>query len=92
MSGIGREKLKNFFTYSIRLIRENFIMNLKTLELNYMTEKEHEFSAKFHPFINGNNVVTIYNEMNKASADIERNGYAKLVLLDLSLKIVKIIR
>jgi DNA polymerase III subunit delta' len=92
MSGIGREKLKIFFNYSIRMIRENFIMNLKTHELNYMTEKEHEFSVRFHPYINGNNVISIYNEMNKACADIERNGYAKIILLDLSLKIIKIIR
>lgn len=92
MSSIGREKLKNFFTYANKLIRENFIMNIKSHELNYMTEKEREFSQKFHPFINGNNVVAIYNELNQASADIERNAYAKIVLLDLALKIVKIIR
>jgi len=92
MAGIGREKLKNFFQYSVRLIRENLIMNLKNQEIVYLNEKELEFSSKFYPYINGNNVISIYNEMNKASFDIERNAYAKIVLLDLSLKIVKAIR
>jgi DNA polymerase III subunit delta' len=92
MSGIGREKLKNFFEYAIRLVRENFISNLKNQDIVYMTDKEAEFSQRFHPYINGRNVISIYNEISKASADIERNGYAKLVLFDFSLRIVKLIR
>jgi DNA polymerase-3 subunit delta' len=92
MAGIGREKLKNFFEYSIRLVRENFITNLKNQEIIYMTDKEAEFSKRFHPYINGRNVISIYNEISRASADIERNGYAKLVLFDFSMRIVKLIR
>jgi DNA polymerase-3 subunit delta' len=92
MSGIGREKLKDFFEYSIRLVRENFIMNLKNQDIVYLTDKEAKFSQQFHPFINGRNVIPIYNEISRASADIERNGYAKLVLFDFSLRIVKLIR
>jgi DNA polymerase-3 subunit delta' len=92
MSTIGRERLKNFFDYSIRLVRENFIMNLKNQDILYLTNKEAEFSKQFHPFINGANVIPIYNEISRASADIERNGYAKLVLFDFSLRIVKLIR
>jgi len=92
MSGIGREKLKSFFEYAIRLVRENFIMNLKNQEIIYLTDKEAEFSQRFHPYINGRNVISIYNEISRASADIERNGYAKLVLFDFSLRIVRLIR
>lgn len=92
MAGIGRESLKSFFTYSLRLIRENFIMNLKNDEIVYMTKKEEAFSAKFHPFINGRNILEIANEFNTASADIERNANPKIVLFDMSLKIVKLIR
>ncbi len=92
MASIGREKLKSFFTYSMRLIRENFIMNLKNNELVYLTPEEEQFSQKFHPFINGRNIIPIAGEFNKASSDIERNANGKIVLFDMSLKIVKLIR
>ena len=92
MSGIGREKLKSFFEYALRLVRENFISNLKDPNIVYQTAEEAEFSARFHPYVNGRNVTIIYDEMNKASYDIERNGYAKIVLFDLALKIMKVIR
>jgi DNA polymerase-3 subunit delta' len=92
MASIGRERLKNFFSYSLRLVRENFIMNLKNEDIVYLTKKEEAFSKKFHPFINGRNILAITNELNSASADIERNANGKIVLFDMSLKIVKLIR
>lgn len=92
MAGIGRERLKSFFNYALRLIRENFIMNLKNEEIVYLTKQEEAFSSKFHPYINGRNISEIANEFNSASADIERNANAKIVLFDMSLKLVKLIR
>lgn len=91
-AGIGREKQKSFFTYAMRMIRENFIMNLKDDKLVYLTSEEEKFSAKFHPFINGRNIIPIAAEFNQASADIERNANGKIVLFDMSLKIVKLIK
>jgi DNA polymerase-3 subunit delta' len=92
MSQLGRERLKSFFEYSIRMIRENLVSNLKKPELVYLTEKESAFSEKFHPYINGKNVIQLYEEFSKAFADIERNGYARIVLFDLTLQIIKLIR
>jgi DNA polymerase-3 subunit delta' len=92
ISGLGREKLKSFFEYSIRLVRENFMTHLQRPELVYMTAEERNFAVKFHQFLNGTNVIAVYDEMNKASADIERNGYAKIVLFDFVLRLVKLIR
>jgi DNA polymerase-3 subunit delta' len=92
MSGSGRENLKSFFEYSLKLIRENFIMNLKNDEIVYLSPAEEEFSKKFHPFINGRNIIAIYSEFNNASSDIERNANVKIVLFDMALKVVKLIR
>lgn len=92
MAGSGREKLKSFFTYATRLVRENFIMNLKNDNIVYLTEEEEQFSQRFHPFINGRNIIAITQELNQASADIERNANAKIVLFDMALKIVKQIK
>lgn len=92
MAGLGRERLKLFFDYSLRLIRENFISNTNLPELVYMTEKEQHFAKNFHPYINGRNITRLYTEINKAYTDIERNGYPKIILFDFSLQVVKLIR
>lgn len=92
MSQIGREKQKSMLAYSLRLIRENFMLNLQKKEMVYLTQKEHDFSVKFSPFINMNNIQILYEEFNRAHTDIEMNAYAKIVYLDLALKIMKCIR
>ncbi len=92
MAGLGRERLKSFFDYASRLIRENFISNTGLPELIYLTDKEENFTKKFHPYINGRNITKLYTEINKASSDIERNGYAKIILFDFSLQVMKLIR
>ncbi len=92
MAGLGRENLKNFFTYALQMVRENFILNLNQQDLNYMTKKEADFSSRFHPYINGNNVIRLSEEFTSAIADIERNGYTKIILFDMSLRLMKLIR
>ncbi|HRW62286.1 MAG TPA: DNA polymerase III subunit delta [Bacteroidales bacterium] len=89
---IGREKQKSMLAYSLRLIRENFMLNLQKKEMVYLTQKEYDFSVKFSPFINMNNIQVLYQEFNRAHTDIEMNAYAKIVFLDLALKIMKCIR
>ena len=92
MAQVGREKQKSMLAYSLRLIRENFMLNLQKKEMVYLTQKEYDFSVKFSPFINMNNIQILYQEFNRAHADIEMNAYAKIVFLDLALKIMKCIR
>jgi DNA polymerase III subunit delta' len=90
--GIGREQQKNFLSYSQRMVRENFVMNCKTPELAYLTKVEQDFSDKFFPFINQNNVFAITEELNKAQYHIESNASDKIVFLDMALKLIKLIK
>ncbi|MBI9055023.1 MAG: DNA polymerase III subunit delta [Bacteroidales bacterium] len=92
ISRVGREKQKNFLIYAIRLVRENFMLNLNEKKIVYLTQKEFGFSEKFSQFINNENVVQIYEVLNKAHADISMNAYNKIVFLDLALKIIKLIK
>ncbi|MDK2978716.1 MAG: polymerase subunit delta [Bacteroidales bacterium] len=89
---IGREKQKGFLTYSLRLLRENFMLNLKRKEIVYLTQKEYIFSENFSQFIHQGNVRKLYEVFNRAYADIGMNAYNKIVFLDVALKIVKLIR
>jgi DNA polymerase-3 subunit delta' len=92
VSSLGREKQKNFFSYALRMIRENFMLNLKVNDIVRLSDKECNWAEKFCPFINQNNAFQIAAEVTQAQADIERNAYGKITLLDMALKIVKLIR
>jgi len=92
ISRIGREKQKNFLLYALRLVRENFMLNIENKELVYLTRKELDFSEKFSQFIGQDNVYDIYEALNRAHSDIEMNAYNKIVFLDLALKIIKLIK
>jgi DNA polymerase-3 subunit delta' len=92
LSGLGRERLKNLLAYCLKMIRENYMLNLGNNEIVYLSEPEENFSSKFNAFVNHKNAGLMAHEFANAMSDIERNGYSKLVLLDLSLKITKLIR
>lgn len=92
ISSVGRERQKSFLSYSVKMIRESFINNIGKDEIVYANVSEKEFMSRFSPYINEENVITIYSELNRAYSDISRNGNAKIIFLDLSLKLVKVIR
>jgi DNA polymerase-3 subunit delta' len=94
MSSTGRESQKNFLSYSLRLLRENLMLSLDQLnkEIVFLAGEEAEFSDKFHPFITKNNIYPLVEEFSLAYSHIEANGYAKVVFLDLALKVTSLIR
>ena len=92
MAGIGRERQKIFLNYAQRMIRENFMLNFQTQELNYMTSEEQNFSQKFAPFINERNVFDIMAEFALAERHIEQNVNAKMVFFDLALKFIVLLK
>ncbi len=91
-AAIGRERQKNFLTYSQRMTRENFILNLNHPELNYLTTFESEFSSRFSPFINDRNVEDLMKEFALAERHIEQNVNAKMVFFDLVLKVIMLLK
>lgn len=88
----GRERQKNFLAHAVRMIRENFVKNLGIENLNYMTEREKNFSARFSPYIHEGNVIPLFEEFEKAHNDISRNGNAKIIFTDLCIKVMQNIR
>lgn len=84
----GRERLKNFLEYSLKMVRENFMLNNHVPQIVYLNNTENQFSQKFHTFINEVNVATLTRELNEAHYHIERNGNAKIILFDLALKTI----
>jgi len=88
VASYGREKQKRLLDYFGRMIRENFIYNFKTPELNYMTAEEENFSKNFARFINEHNVIDISEELQKCKREIVQNGNAKIIFFDLALQMI----
>lgn len=88
----GREKQKSFFLFCLRMLRDNFMLNIDQQKLAPMTDEEENFSSKFSVYINQNNIYQINDEINKAHLHIGMNAYSKLVFLDLSIKLIKLLR
>lgn len=86
ISAFGRETIIRFLNYCLRLVRENFIMNLNVPQLNYLNSAEAAFSSKFSRFINERNVERISQEFDSAITDIAGNANPKLVLFDLAVR------
>jgi len=95
MAKSGRETQKNFLQYALKLLRENFILNISPENQNkvlFLTDNEKNFSTKFNKFIHKNNIFQLTNEFNEAYNHIERNGYNKLIFLDLALKTARLLK
>jgi len=88
----GREKQKQFLTYCLHLVRESLIKNFGKPDLGRTANNEKGFLANFAPFIHGANCMEIINLLNDASYHIERNANPKILFLDVSLKLTKLLR
>ena len=90
----GREAQKSFVSFSLRILRENLMLSLDQLKNNivFLAGEEAGFSEKFHPFINQKNIYSLTEELNLVYSHIGANGNAKIIFLDLALKITRLIR
>lgn len=87
----GRSTQKNFLKYCVQIFRQAMLQNYKVSSLVFF-ESQIDFDLKkFAPFIHGNNIETIISELEDAHYHIERNGNAKIILSDLSIKLTRLI-
>lgn len=89
IAATGREKQKHFLEYSIRMFRENYMLNIGKQEITHLSDYEDGFSARFSNFVNKENIGDLYREFNTAHSHISANGYGRIVFMDLCLKVIK---
>ena len=56
------------------------------------TTEEKDFNEKFARFINGENIIPVSGEINRAIRDLERNGNGRIIFMDLALRLSVLIR
>lgn len=90
LSGWSREQQKQFLNYCSEVFRQALLQNYQAGDLVFLRLDKDGFNwGKFSPYIHGANIEDILNEINESSYHIERNANAKIVLLDLSIKLTR---
>ncbi len=74
------------------VMRQALLINYGAEELAYMKIHADGFKLKnFAPFVHENNILAITEELETAIYHIERNGNAKIVFTDLSIKLTRLL-
>ncbi len=88
----GRETQKRFLDYCSQFFRQALLANYGAGSLVYLETGMRNFDLeKFAPFIHGANIEDIHKAVEDASYHIERNGNAKIILLDLSMQLTRLL-
>lgn len=86
----GRETQKRFLKYCSHFFRQALLTNYNASSLVFFESHENNFDLqKFAPFIHGANIEDINLAIEDAMYHIERNGNAKIILLDLSMQLTR---
>ncbi|WP_040279597.1 DNA polymerase III subunit [Psychroserpens damuponensis] len=87
----GRETQKQFLNFCLDFFRQALLLNYKADSLVFMEPKSSFKLEKFAPFVHGNNIMDISEEIQNAIYHIERNGNSKIILTDLSIKLTRLL-
>jgi len=90
-SKMGRENQKNFLRYGINFLRECCLLLSGAGSLVHLPAHELETAQKMTNVMNVPMAQAIVTELEKAHYHVERNGNPKILFLDVSLQIIKIL-
>lgn len=90
VSAWGREKQKNFLQFCAETFRQALLQNYESSSLvnNPLTYENFKWDH-FSRFVHGKNIEDILEEINNAFFHIERNGSAKIIFLDMGIKLTR---
>jgi DNA polymerase-3 subunit delta' len=87
LSKKGRENQKNLLQYSLQIVRDALMNKLDLGQLVRQDDDEMKFVQNFSKVITEEYVQNLYEILNETYHHIERNGNAKIVFFDTSIKI-----
>ncbi len=88
---LGREKQKLFFLVGLQILRQAFISSYLSHIAEQLDENEQDFIKKFGKFINLHNISVFQQMFDDAVMSIERNANPSILLMDMSLKIHRLL-
>lgn len=90
--GLDKLSQRNLMTYGMNMMRESLVYLSGASDLHRVQEEELEFVQKFSKVMNVKKIESSYKLINDAAYHLERNGSAKMIFLDLSLKLSQVIK
>ena len=92
INSYGREVQKDFLLFCLEMFRQSFIGHYTGDKLLSLSKDQKQFLSKFSSFVHQNNISEFHQEFNKAYYHLERNANAKVLFLDVSLKIFTLLK
>ena len=93
VAGEGREKQKNFIKYIQFILRESMISSYANVEnLKRVAGAEKNLSETLGKFLSFGKIEVFYEKLTDAFYHIERNANPKILFMNLSLELVKLLR
>ena len=85
-----REEQKSFLIYCSEVFRDSMLYGYR------VENKKEKYNSgldleKFAPFVNEENILDFYKEVQQGFSDIERNGNPKIIFLDISIKLTRLL-
>lgn len=88
----GRETQKKFLQYCLSVMRQALLLNYKADPLVFLKMHQEGFDLrKFAPFVHEGNIQGIVRELEDAMYHVERNGNARIIFTDLSIKLTRLL-
>lgn len=91
VAALGRESQKRLMSYSIRLLRDSYMLTAGIPDISYLYGEEAKFCVKFAPFVNNSNIEQLVSEMELVILQIAQNGNARIILPHFALTVSKLI-
>lgn len=89
---LGRERQKVLLNYALGVFHNSVMFNSNLGNTVALPKDEIEFAKNFAPFVNEANVVDTTALFEEGIRQIERNGNAQLIFMDISLKMCGLLR
>ena len=85
-----REQQKDFLLYCSSVFRSSFLYSYKAYDYSENFNNGLDLK-KFSAFVHEKNIEAFYELIQKGFSDIERNGNPKIIFLDISLRLTKLL-
>lgn len=93
LNDLGKVNLKGFLRYTLHFLREYLMaFNMQSVEGIRLSEEEKNVVLKMQKILNRDKTSELYRLINRCIGYIDRNLSVKIMLMDMSLKINKILR
>ena len=87
--GLDKLTQRNMISYSINMMRETLLFSSGAEVINRTRGEEREFVERFSKVLDVHKIEKSFQLLNDASYHLERNGSAKMIFMDLSLKMAQ---